>query len=199
VTIATQADVEAVLLRPLTGTEAGYVDDLLARADGLIYGELPGWKFDGVANNAAVDIVATGGFEVWLPGRPVLNVDSVTLDGKVVDPAYYTWSRFGDLAREGGYWAASYSGLDAPCTVWPRGSTLHVVYDYGLAAAPSELISWAADLVRIGITSPSSTNVQSERFDDYAISYMATAQADMRLALGDYRTILDHYRFPVAV
>ena len=195
-TIASQADVEAVLLRPLTVTETGYVDDLLTRADGLIYGELPGWKFDGVANNQTADIVATGTFEVWLPGRPVVNVDSVTLDGTLLAATAYSWSRFGDLAREndGAWWT-----VPSDWSVWPRGSTVHVVYDYGLAAPPSELVSLAADLVKVGITSPSASNVQSERFDDYAISYTATAQQDMRVALDGYKTILDHYRFPVPV
>jgi hypothetical protein len=199
VTIAVQSDVEAVLLRPLTANESTYIAALLAKADGLIFGELPGWKFNGLVNDAAIDLIGTGSFEVWLPGRPVMKVESVTLDGALLPASYYSWHAFGDLAREAGGWWYDRIGGGYPA-VWPRGSTVHVVYDYGLAAPPSELVSVAADLVRVGITSPSSSNVQSQRFDDYAITYaMTSAQTAMRTALDDYRSILDHYRYPVAI
>ena len=199
-TIATQADVETVLLRTLTANEATYINQLLAKADGLIFGELPGWKFDGAVNDSAADLVGTGSFEVWLPGRPVNKVESVTLDGVLLDPLDYSWSKLGDLSREGNRWWTWTSEWDRIPALWPRGSAIHVVYDYGLAAPPSELVSVAADLVRVGLTSPSSSNIQSQRFDDYAITYaVSTAQTAMRTALDDYRSVLDHYRFPVAI
>jgi len=190
VTIAIQADVEAVLLRTLTANESTYIAALLGRVDALIFGELPGYKFDGVANDSAVDLIGLGTFEVWLPGRPVTKVESVTLDGAPVPAAVYretgfTWHRFGDLSYEGG--------------VWPLGSTIHVVYDYGLAAAPADLKWVAADIVRQGLTTPAGSNVQSQRYDDYAVTFFAAAEAISAIDLGQYGRILGRYRYPVAV
>jgi hypothetical protein len=198
VTIASQADVEAVLLRTLTANEALYIGALLARADGLILGELPYWKFDGIVNNHAADVAGVGSFEVWLPGRPVIGVDSVTVDGQALAASEYSWFPFGDLAREGVTWWGSGTGQPA---IWPRGSVVHVVWDYGLAAAPSELVTLAADLVVVGLTSTSTQNVQSQRFDDYAITYAtgAASAAMTRVDLDQYGRILDHYRYPVSV
>jgi len=53
--IATQTDVEASLQRTLSATEATFIADLLARADGLIGRELPGVTFAGTARSMGVE------------------------------------------------------------------------------------------------------------------------------------------------
>jgi hypothetical protein len=182
-TIATQTDVEASLQRRLSTTEAGFIADLLARADGLIARELPGVTFSGTARSTA-DIPGADTFEVWLPARPVLNVVSVTLDGTVLGYGTdYDWSEFGDLDRTSGN------------KIWARTSDISVVWDHGLVTPPPDVVTVAADMVAVGIANP--TGIRQESIGQYSYT-LAEAAARMRVT-DDQRRILDHYRFPVPI
>jgi hypothetical protein len=183
VTIATQADVEALLQRPLSVTEAGYVGDLLTRADALIYRELPGYRFTGSTASTAT-IPGSDIFEVWLPGRPVTAVDSVTLDGQaLVYGEDYDWAEFGDVARTSG------------TKIWARTSDIDVVWHYGLDAPPPDVVAVAADMVKSAISNP--TGIRQESVGSWSATYEAAVTA-LGLTL-DHRRILNHYHYPVAI
>jgi hypothetical protein len=184
VTIATQADVEALLLRPLSAGEATYITQLLERADGLIYRELPGFTVTGVVNSSTATLDGSDNFEVWVPGRPVVSVTSVTLNGATLRYASdYDWSEFGDLSRT------------SEPKVWPRGSTVKAIYKYGLAAPPVDLIAVAADVVKAGIANPS--GYRQESVGSWSATYAEAVAAAMALST-DHVDTLNHYRFPVA-
>jgi hypothetical protein len=183
-TIATQADVEALLLRPLTAGEATYIGDLLARADALIYRELPGVQFTGILTGQTATLDGKDDFEVWIPGRPVRAVASVTLNGAtLVYGTDYDWSEFGDLART------------SDTKIWPRASTIRVVHDYGYAAPPEDVVAVAADIVKGGIANPS--GYRQESVGSWSATYAEAVAAAMGLQPNHVAT-LDHYRFPVA-
>lgn len=182
-TIADQGDVEALLLRPLSATEAGYIAALLTRADGLIARELPYVRFTGQLDNQTATLRGSGSFEIWLPGRPVVNVDSITLDGRLMDPDEYDWHEFGDVART----------LEG--AVWPQTSSIAVVWDYGLPTPDEAIVSVAADIVASAIEGAG--GIRQESIGGYSISY---AQVAARMQVTDaHRRILDHYRYPVAI
>jgi len=183
VTIATQTDVEASLQRTLSATEATFMPDLLARADGLIARELPGVTYAGTARSTA-DIAGSDTFEVWLPARPVVNVVSVTLDGSALRYGEdFDWSEFGDLDRTSGN------------KVWARTSDISVVWDHGYAAPPADLVAVAADMVAAAVTNP--TGIRQETIGQYSYT-LAETSARMRIT-DTQRTALDHYRFPVPI
>lgn len=182
-TIATQTDVEASLQRALSATEATFIADLLARADGLVARELPGVTFAGTARSTAV-VPGADSFEVWLPARPVLDVVSVTLDGSdLVYGTDYDWSEFGDLDRTSG------------TKIWARTSDITVVWDHGLAEPSPDLVAVAADMVAAVIVNP--TGVRQESIGQYSYT-LADAVARMRVSPDQHHT-LDHYRFPVPI
>jgi hypothetical protein len=180
-TIATQADVEAHILRPLTAQELTYLPKLLAAADARIGDALPYIKWDGVSNNANVTMKGSGVFEIWLPGRPVINVDSVTVDGVLWDPLQYDWSEWGDVAIDRGE--------------WDRRSTITIVWDYGYAAPPVDIVNVAADLVKWGIVNP--TGLRQEAIQSYSATYATELIAAADLA--PYLPVLNRYRYPVVV
>lgn len=179
-TIAQQADVEAALLRALTAEEATFLGRLLARADAVVAEELPGVKFDGILTSQTATLPGSDTFEVWLPGRPVRAVASVTLDMTALTTRDYRWTKFGDVARISG------------SKVWPVESTIVIVYEYGMLAAPQSIVSVAADLVKYSILNPS--DVKQESVGQYATTYADPSQG----LTDDHRRVLDRYRYPVA-
>jgi len=167
-------------MRGLTDTEASYITELLTRADGLIAGELPYVSFSGTARSTAT-IPGSDSFEVWLPGRLVTDVVSVVLDGGTL--AYgtdYDWSEFGDLARTSGN------------KIWPRTSTIDVVWDWGMESPTRDIVTVAADMVAAAIGNPDGK--RQETIGQYSYTL---AEASARLTLrDDQRRILNRYRFP---
>jgi hypothetical protein len=183
VTIATQTDVEASLQRALSATEATFMPDLLARADGLIARELPGVTYAGTARSTA-DVPGADTFEVWLPARPIVNVVSVTLDGDTLTYGTdYDWSEFGDLDRTSG------------TKIWARTSDIEVVWDHGFATPPPDIVAVAADMIAAVVVNPS--GIRQESIGQYSYT-LADAVARMRVT-DDQRQALDHYRFPVPI
>lgn len=181
-TIADQSDVEALLLRPLTASEETYIAALLTQADAVIADHLPNVRFTSQLLNQVASLRGSGSTEIWLPGSPVIAVDSLSLDGVVLDPATdYDWSEWGDVAR-----------LPAG-EIWPRASIIAVTWDYGLPAPPEAVVGVAADMVRWAITNP--TGVRQE----------SIGQFSQTLTVGGYgltdehKKILNRYRYPVTI
>lgn len=185
-TIADQGDVEALLLRPLSALEAQYIGELLRRADANILGELPGYKFDGVVTGHTETLRGSGAFDLWLPGRPILDVTSIIVDGDTLDPAGYEWFPFGDVHR-----------VTGPGK-WPRSSTIDVTWDYGLEAPPADIVNIAADMVRWAITNP--TGVRQESVGQYSVAYMVERLGDATASVSsDHVRTLNRYRYPVTI
>jgi len=178
VTFATQADVEALLLRELSAAEQPYIDGLLERADALILDYLPGVTFDGEVDGEVVTLRGNGTDELWLPGRPVRAVDTVTIDAELLDPTEYTFSRWGPLRRLCGYWGG-------------RDRVIEVAWDYGLASAPPAVVQVAADLARWSFANPG--NARQETIGQYSVTYATETFSGVELLPG-HRRILGKYK-----
>lgn len=170
-TFAAVADVEALLRRQVTSAELPFVTRLLAMADDAITGEVPGVSFDAVVTGATASFDRAVSDEIWLPGRPVVQVTEVTVDGDVVDPDLYVVSRWGPLRRR--------------CLDWPSRHTVAVTWDYGFAETPGDVVNVAADLVYRQVNDPG--RVRQESIGQY--SYTAADPTAAALELGD-----DHLR-----
>ena len=177
-TIATQADVEALLLRDLSAAEQPYIEALLGRADALIYDHLPGVTFDALVEAATVTVHGNGTDELWLPGRPVIAVDSVAIDGETLDATEYTFTKWGPLRRLFGHWGS-------------RSTEIAVTWDYGQDGADDAVVQVAADLVRWSFANP--TNVRQETIGQYSVTY-ATETISALTLLPGHRRILGKYR-----
>jgi len=176
-TFATEADVEARLLRALTPTEGAYVGRLLTHADGLITSYLPGVSFDGTTAGATVSVRGNGTDELWLPARPVTSVTSVTIDGAVLDPGSYVTSTWGPLRRLFGYWSPN--------------QVIDVTWDHGLAEPPPAVVSVAADIVKWMLINP--TNSRQLTVGQYSESFAAESLGGTELTAAHRRT-LDRYK-----
>lgn len=146
-TFAVVADVEALLRRQVTNEELTFVNRLLGMADNAITAEVPGVSFDAVITGATATFDRVVGDEIWLPGRPVVQVTQVTVDGEVVDPDLYVSSRWGPLRRR--------------CLDWSTWRTIEVTWDYGLADPPGDVVNVAADLVYRQLNDPGRTRQES--------------------------------------
>lgn len=177
--IATQADVEALLLRPLTPEEAVYLPTLLEVADGVISGYLPGVSFE--AGSETVTVTSEDGGTVWLPHRPITGIDAVEVGGTPLAATAYTWTPWGPLI------------LATPIygTGWAT-PTIEVAYDYG-ATALADVRLVAAELVVARMTNPG--GAKQETVGSYSVTYDAPTTASQ--LSDDQRRILDPYRRPV--
>lgn len=176
-TFAVVADVEALLRREVTNGELPFVNRLLGMADDAITAEVPGVSFDAVVTGATATFERVIGDEIWLPGRPVVQVTEVTVDGEVVDPDLYVSSRWGPLRRR--------------CLDWSAWRTIQVTWDYGMASPPGDVTNVAADLVSRQLHDPGRT--RQETIGQY--SYTSADPTAAALELGsDHRRRLRRYK-----
>jgi hypothetical protein len=163
--LATTADVEARLGRPLTDEEAARVPALLADASALVR-EFSGQTLSAVAGDTI--ILRPVGSLLRLPQRPVTAVTSVSAvgpDGSTVG-ALSGWVWDGrdkiDLScvSPAGSWPLSWSG--------PLPDTYQVIYDHGYNPVPHIVMSTVCAMVLRTLLSPSMTpGMVAERIGSY--------------------------------
>lgn len=164
--LATQADVEARLGRPLTEDEAARADALLSDASELVRAHT-GQQFDAVTGDAIV--LRPVGVLLRLPQRPVTGVTSVhavARDGQAtVELTGWVWDGRDKVSLS----CATPSGADAPS--WWSGwgpDTYRVVYDHGYDPVPPIVVATVANMVLRTLLSPSmATGMVSERIGAY--------------------------------
>lgn len=174
--LATQANVEALLLRALTANELIHFAALAALADTAIEGELPGFTL--AADSETVDVRVNLDGELWTPSYPVTAVTSVTFNGAAVaDPDF---EAFGPI-RPPASWGWSDKYRDA----WPHGAVASVSYTFGYAPGdePASLGLVAAEMVAAALTGPQG-GVRQEQLGDHMVGYSDKA-AGGRVRLDD--------------
>lgn len=172
--LATQPNVEALLLRALTATEATYFAALAAMADTAIEAEAPGLTI--AAGTETVDLRVGLDGELWTPRYPVTAVTSVTINGlAVTDPDF---DKYGAIRAPRAFtWADK---LDAS---WPHGAEAEVEYAYGFADPPADLELIAAEMVASSIVNPKG-DVRQEQLGDHMVGWGAGANGS-RVRLDD--------------
>lgn len=165
VALATQADVEARLGRPLTDDEQARITALLTDASELVRSHT-GQVFDAVTDDAIV--LRPVGVVLRLPQRPVTAVTSVhavNRDGQPeVELSGWSWDGRDKVSIA----CATPSGSDAP-TWWGEGpDTYQVIYSHGGAVTPPIVVKVVCDMVLRTLLAPSmATGMVSERIGAY--------------------------------
>lgn len=176
--LASVADVEALLRRSLTAQETVYVTRLLGMADASIEAELPGVAFTGeVTGEVATFRLVVADAEIWLPWRPVNQVTEVLVDGDVLDAQRYVASRWGPLRLS--------------CGAWPSGRDIQVTWDYGFASPPGDIVTLAADLVYRAVNDPG--NKRQRTIGQYSETNAVAGEPALALT-GDHLRRLRRYR-----
>lgn len=192
--LATQTDVETSLLRALTANEITYVQALLARASRAVR-SYTGQYLEEVEHDA-ITIEPDLYGNLRLPQIPVTTIESVTVDGVLVDAADYEWDVHGHITRP------TFNSWEINGTVSPWGSPVDVVYTHGYDPIPDDVVEIVADIVagRISGASASSAGgtVKRAQVDDVQVEYDTAASAMLGSeGLDDTQKLaLDRYKQP---
>jgi len=98
-----------------------------------------------VDDQAVVD--GNGSDRLLLPNWPVTAVTDVTVDGTVLDPDQWRWSRYGELRRTGGRWP-----------LLPRAVTVTYTHGYPPEEIPAELVSVVLQVAARTVSNPQRLN-----------------------------------------
>jgi hypothetical protein len=206
--LATQADVESMLGRPLSTLEATYIANQLLKASGLVRLETR----QQISQTLADTFTTNGnwGQKILLPQFPVTNVVSVTVTGTLWDSSRYQWDRYGYLTLSTGsfqpdYGASLYGGTDH--LLGPAGSNsgplpsgnswmgpaaqIVVVYDHGYAAIPDDIANMVAGVVALQISA--GVGVTMEQIGNYKVAYQRSDGGGLTLT-DQNRKDLKRYR-----
>jgi len=168
---ATASDVSTRLGRALTATEADQVTALIADATGYLQSVI-GQRVEG-ATTTIRERVEWDDVEIDLVEFPVRSVDTVKVNGTTLTPVT-EWYWDGD---DSVYAVSGYT------TTTLKYAVMEVTYTHGATAIPADLVQITCALVlqafqqlkRTGSMDPGA--LQSERIDDYSVSYQAGSSA----------------------
>jgi hypothetical protein len=178
--LAVQADVEAILCRVVPTGDVTFVSRLLDMASARVR------RFTRQTLSAVtadvLTVPGTWGTELHLPQIPVTAVTSITVDGVLVDPTEYTWTRSGLITRYWRWWGG------------PKSSIV-VTYNHGFATIPDDIVTIVAALVAEQYRNPD--QLQQERAGSYEVTY-AGLRRDVKtstIEIGDdQKDALQNYR-----
>lgn len=163
--LATVADVEALLGRTLTLAESNHVTTMLDSASEAVR-EAAGQQF--TRATSTVTLPVSDGTRLVLPQRPVVSVQSVSVDG-TTDTSWALVS--GELRRAGGWMLRSLPGR------------VTVTYTHGYAAVPRPVRDLVATLAVAAMEKASSgalgSGARQEAIsgDSYSVTYAAPKDA----------------------
>lgn len=115
-----------------------------------------------------------------LPALHVVDIDSIEVDGVLLDPSAYRWSVIGLVKRlDGGFWPDTYQSIS-------------VVWTYGYEPVPDSILAVVCGMAGRGLDNPKGR--AAEALGDYSVTYARTGAGPS--LIGSDTTILDHYRLP---
>lgn len=194
--LAAQSDVEALLLRPLTASEAGYAVTLLAMASDVV--RL--WCRQTISYVTG-DVATFNGLtqDVELHELPVVNVSQITVNGIVVVSSAYQVAPGGEIQ-----WVRSGAGLtglfDQTEGYWPWTSgwqrLIAVTYDHGYATVPKDVVAVTAGLVaeRLMVAASNPGGLQSRTVGPFSESYGKVVPRPTLALSDDQKDDLNRYR-----
>lgn len=202
--LASQADVEATLGRPLTTLEATYITRLLELASGIVR-RYTRQTITAVTGDV-VTLPGNWGQTLTLPERPVTAVTSVTINGS----ATTRYTLIGDdlFLGSGSFmpdYGASLSGSDylfgpagsssGPPATGPNWqgpqSQIVITYDHGYADVPDDIINEVAGMLAIQYESP--IGIRMEKIGGYEVGYERQSSGGLTLT-DDAKNVLNFYR-----
>lgn len=170
-TVTTQADVEAALVRSLTADELTHVDRIIELVEAEVLGRLPGYD---LAPASEETIMLSGSYDgtLTLPSYPVTDVASVSVDGVALSSAGWDWTARGYLTRV--YGGLAFDGPD-PVGSWATpASTVSVTYTHGQGAAGSALVLVIAEAVASRLSGAGREGIVAMSIDTYSERYQTS-------------------------
>jgi hypothetical protein len=115
-----------------------------------------------------------------LPALHVVDIDSIEIDGVLLDPAAYRWSVIGLVKRlDGAHWPDTYQSIS-------------VTWTYGYESVPDSIVAVVCGMAGRGLDNPRGR--AAEALGDYSVTYSRTGAGPA--LIGSDTAILDHYRLP---
>lgn len=204
--LASQADVEATLGRPLTTLEATYITRLLELASGIVR-RYTRQTISAVTSDI-ITLPGNWGQTLTLPERPVTAVTSVTINGAIMPAATYVLIGDDLFISSGSFMPDSGSSLSGETVLWgPAGSSsgqpatgpswqgpqtqIVVNYNHGYAEIPDDIVNEVTGMVATQYESP--IGVRTEKIGGYEVGYGRISGGGMTLT-DDAKSILNFYR-----
>ena len=206
--LAVPADVAPMLGRELSATEIGYATSLIAMGSALVRS----YTRQQISAITADTVTLAGNWaqRLVLPQRPVTAVSSITINGVTLDPASYSWDRYGNLYQLTGSSLPDSSGTltGAVSQLWgPAGSSftsyaggpswsgpmavIIVTYDHGYAVTPAEITNEIAGMTAMQIAT--GAGIEKETIGTYSVSYARSPSGGLSLS-DSTKKVLDQFR-----
>ena len=129
--------------------------------------------------NDTLILDGTGTNFLLLPASPVNGIDSIEIDGEVLDSDNYKWSKKG--------WVKRIDGLFFPATP----GSIEVIFNHGYATIPNDIVGVVLSLSSRAIDG--SNNIKQETIGSYSVTYgdtTAVLRADEKMILDGYRVTI---------
>lgn len=175
-----QLDVEAILGRDLTVDEETRVDRLTAMAEAQVESLLPGFSI--AAATATDEVIPWNDPDVmWTRRYPVTAVDSLEVDGNVVEASGYRWNELGEIQLLGG---GRLNSWEVNLASFPANPVITVTYDYGVDPVAADIAAAVAAVVAALLRGQAagSAGIASESLGAYSVTYDTAAAGSGGLA-----------------
>jgi hypothetical protein len=204
--LAVQADVEAILNRSLTGTDATNCARLLAMASGMVR------RYTRQTLTKVTDDVVTlegnWGHVLTLPEHPVSSVSSVVFNGGTMPNTQWKLQQ-GDLFLGTGSYMPDWGGSiwGGPALWGPAGSNsgpqvagatwqgpqsrVTVTYTHGYDDVPYDIVNEVAGMVAMQLSTE--VGISSEQIGHYKVQYDRAQSGGMTLG-DETKRVLNFYR-----
>lgn len=157
--LATQSDVEALLVRPLTTAESTYCATLLATASNKVRGYVRQQITETLSDTVTLN--GNWGTRLTVPQWPVTNVAAVSVRGNSLAPNTFAWDRFGniDVVSASSTWT-DFDNIFGPPAMLAAGASTLLTGAAPMLSGPAGSIypdiqsgpSWSGPATRIIIT-----------------------------------------------
>jgi hypothetical protein len=204
--LAVQADVEAILNRSLTGTDASNCARLLAMASGMVR-RYTRQTITKVTDDVVV-LEGNWGHVLTLPEHPVASVSSVTFAGGTMPNTQWKLQQ-GDLFLGTGSYMPDWGGsmFGGPALWGPAGSNsgpqvagatwqgpqarITVTYTHGYDDVPYDIVNEVAGMVAMQLSTE--VGISSEQIGHYKVQYDRAQSGGMSLT-DETKRVLNFYR-----
>lgn len=197
-TVVSEDDVQALLLRELTDNEQQWFDRLADFAQAQVEAALPGFAIE--AGSETAEVLTAAGGELWTPKYPVREVTSLTFGSGVIASSSYLVNELGKI--EMGVRTLLNEFEVNLCDGWPSTGVYTVEYDYGFdtedtdgdghaEGAPLDVVHVIANVLAraFKISAAGGEGVRQESLGSYSVTYEGTTDVILQVVEQEVRML----------